>query len=46
MSENQDLSNWIYEDHKVSLEVLINDFSKVPDSRPSLVPILTRENQT
>ncbi len=25
MSENQDLSNWIYEDHRVSLETLIND---------------------
>ncbi len=46
MSENQDLSNWIYEDHKLSLETLIDDFSKIPDSNPVLTPILTRENQT
>ncbi len=46
MSENQDLSNWIYEDHKVSLEALIDDFSKVSGSNPVLTPILTRENQT
>ncbi len=46
MSENQDLGNWIYDCHKASLETLFADFSKVPDSKPSLTPILTRENQT
>lgn len=43
---SEDLSDWIYEDHNVSLETLISDFSKIPDSRPILTPILSRENQT
>ena len=46
MSENQNLSNWIYEDDKVSLEALISDFSKVPDSKLSLTPLFTKENQS
>jgi len=46
MSENQDISNWIYENRGVSLEALINDFSKVPEPKPFFTPILTRENQT
>ncbi len=39
------MDNWIYEDHEATLETLVSDFSKVPESRFSIVPILTRENQ-